>query len=270
MISVASKSFTDFIILKGDNMVIRLGKSNEKDELKYLWQEVFDEDDFYLEYKFDKSFSANQSIVVVDKKIIGAAHYDILFIDNKKVAYINGVSIKKEHRGKNLSVRMLDYLHKHLLNEGFAYCFLKPAISNYYEKFGYKTVINAQKADLTYKEVSPYSVTNYGYIEIFETMCKKHSIFLPRSEKRFEKIIRLYTNYDGGIICFEREKELLGYALYAKENEKIVIEESVFLNDNGFDIMGNYFGNASVNELAVMIKDLNEQFIYTDAFIKVV
>ncbi len=251
-------------------MVIRLGKSNEKEELKSLWREVFDEDEFYLEYKFDKNFKPCQSVVVVDKKIIGAAHYDTLSINGKKVAYINGVSIKREHRGKNISLRMMDYLHNHLLNEGFAYCFLKPAINNYYEKFGYKTVISAAKSNLTYKEVPSYSVTNYGYIEIFEEMCKKHSIFLPRSEKRFEKIKKLYNNYDGGIICFEREKELLGYALYAKEDEKIVIEESVFLNDNGFDIMGNYFENASVNELAVMIKDLNDKFDYPDAFIKVV
>ncbi len=251
-------------------MVIRLGKPTEKEELKNLWREVFDEDEFYLEYKFDEGFNANQSVVVLDKKIIGAAHYDILYIDNKKVAYINGVSVKKEYRGKNISVRMLDYLHTHLLKEGFAYCFLKPAIDNYYEKFGYRTAIKALKQNLEYKTVIPYSVTNYGYIEIFEKMSKKHSIYLPRTEKRFEKIKKLYNNYDGGIVCFEREKELLGYAIYGKENEKNVIEESVFLNDEGFDIMGNYFENAQINELAVMIKDLKEKFNYPDAFIKVV
>lgn len=251
-------------------MVIRLGKSAEKEELKCLWQEVFNEDEFYLEYKFDKNFMPEQSVVVVDKKIIGAAHYDTLFINNKKVAYVNGVSIKKEYRGKNISTGMLDYLHTHLLNEGFAYCFLKPAINNYYEKFGYKTVIGAVNQDLIYKEVLPYSVTNYGYVEIFEKMCKKHSVFLPRSENRFEKIKRLYKNYDGGIVCFERGKELLGYALYAKENEKIVIEESVFLNDSGFEIMGNYFENAQVNELAVMVKELNETFVHHNVFIKVI
>ncbi|MBO5452563.1 MAG: GNAT family N-acetyltransferase [Clostridia bacterium] len=251
-------------------MVIRLGKETDKTELRALWKEVFDEDEFYLDYKFGKDFLCNQSVVVIDKKIIGTAHYDTVYINGKKVAYINGVSIREKYRGKHLSVTMLDFLHDHLKKEGFAFCFLKPAIKNYYEKFGYKTVVPEKKQKLEYKDVPDYSATNYGYIEVFEKTSRLHDIYLPRSNKKFEELRLLYENYDGGFVCFERNKEPLGYALYLAENEKTVIEEAVFLNGNGFDIMGNYFKNAQIDELAVMVKPLNEEFNYRNVFIKVI
>ena len=251
-------------------MIIRLGKETDKKELRALWKEVFDEDEFYLDYKFDENFSCRQSVVIVDKKIIGAAHYDILYMDGKKVAYINGVSIKKNHRGKHLSPMMLNFLHEHLKKEGFAFSFLKPAIQNYYEKFGYKTVIKEKKFTIEYKDTENYSATNYGYTEIFENISRLYEISLPRSKKRFEKIIRLYENYDGGIICFERNKQPLGYAIFAKEDEKTVIEETMFYSNDDYDILGNYFKQADINELAVMVKPLNEEFNYTSAFIKVI
>jgi len=194
----------------------------------------------------------------------------VKYMDGKKVAYINGVSIKKNHRGKHLSPMMLNFLHEHLKKEGFAFSFLKPAIQNYYEKFGYKTVIKEKKFTIEYKDTENYSATNYGYTEIFENISRLYEISLPRSKKRFEKIIRLYENYDGGIICFERNKQPLGYAIFAKEDEKTVIEETMFYSNDDYDILGNYFKQAEINELAVMVKPLNEEFNYTSAFIKVI
>ena len=94
-------------------MEIRLGNFDEKDTLRKIWKDVFDEDEFYLDYKFSSRFSPLCSCVAcVEGEIAGTVHFDILYINGEKVAYINGVSVLPEYRHKKLATKMLDFVHR--------------------------------------------------------------------------------------------------------------------------------------------------------------
>lgn len=252
-------------------MEIRLGKFEEKDTLRRIWKEVFNEDEFYLDYKFSETFSPLCTCVAYDGEIVGMVHFDVYYINSQKVAYINGVSVLPSFRRKKLATKMLDFVHIYLKSQGFAYCFLKPAISNFYESFGYVTVTEGKNFTIPKKSNNDYTTDETSYLEIYREKCKLSDVYIPRSVENFETLIGLYKNYGGGIVCFKKNNKPVGYCLYYPEETGIVIEEFVYSDDICLDFIGDYFGqNVKINELPVMVKPLNSNFDFEKPFIKVI
>ena len=253
-------------------MEIRFAHKTEKEILKNIWKTVFNEDEFYLNYKFSSFVAENTVVAVVDEEIAGMVHFDpCIMSDNSLSAYLNGVSVLEKYRNNNIASKMLCFLHSYLKDHNYSFCFLKPAISNFYEKFGYKTVFSPQIVKSLPEKKCKYTLTDYNYEKIFRKKCFESDLYLQRTKQNFEKIISLYKNYNGDILCFKDKEELAGYIIYFPENKKIVIEEAVSLKEDFLPSIMYYFDESPlINELPVMVKELNNKFNFKNPFIKVI
>ena len=253
-----------------NTMTVRFAKDCEKSKIMEIWKENFNEDNIYLSFWFSNYYSPKNTVVCAnDKEIWGAVHFIECFLSDDKSAYVCGLSVNKEHRGKNIASKMLDYLHNYLANQGFSYCFLMPSISeSFYKRFGYFEIIKGVDKTLTRGTCEPFCVHYGGEKNVYDLFCKKFDVSLKRNEGYFDKIRSLYKQYNGDVLCVNRNGEDIGYFVYGIENGITAIYESVFLTDDKESVIYNYFKrDVKEKRLPVMVKGLCKEFNFKSSVI---
>lgn len=244
-------------------MDIRFAKTDEKRDITEIWRKNFNEDDIYLDFWFGNYYNPQKTVVCANSnKICGAVHFINCYLSKEKSAYICGLSVNEEHRGKNIASKMLGFLHSYLKEQKYSYCFLMPSISkSFYEKFGYTEVIKGKDKILTKNACVPFSVCHGDEISVYDEYCRNFDLSLERSREYYGKIRTLYKKYGGDILTVTRNGKAIGYFIYGNENGVPVIYESVFLTDDGESVISNYFKtNVKEKHLPVMIKSLCKNY----------
>jgi len=112
-------------------------------QLAALWQEAFGDTEEFIDGFFCTAFSpARCRCMVINKKIAAALYWMDVRLGEQRFAYIYGVAVAKNRRGKGLGKTLLEDVQAHLSLRGYDGVLLVPGpegLRGYYEKLGYTT-----------------------------------------------------------------------------------------------------------------------------------
>lgn len=131
-------------------MLIRRASAADKEELKALWQVVFNEEQGFLEDFFSLRFAPdNIFLIETDGVIVSALHaLDVRFLDVRQgtmnASYIVGAATLEAYRKRGYMEELL----KHVREQAAGPVLLYPAVRAYYEKHGFSSCSSSTVYDL--------------------------------------------------------------------------------------------------------------------------
>lgn len=110
--------------------------------LRALWAEAFGDSDAFLDSFFATAFSPERCLCVAqDEKILCAAYWIPVWLEEGEAAYVYALATAKAHRGKGLAHRICDQIHERLKKQGYLAAILVPGesgLGKFYEEMGYR------------------------------------------------------------------------------------------------------------------------------------
>lgn len=111
--------------------------------LSSLWQEAFGDGDAFWHTFSTTAMDAERCLTsTVDGQLAGALYWFDCACREKPVAYVYGVATAKAFRGRGVCHGLMEKLHRHLHEKGYAGTVLVPgeeSLFRFYETMGYKT-----------------------------------------------------------------------------------------------------------------------------------
>ena len=110
--------------------------------LKQLWKTAFDDTDAFIDRFFQVAFDARRCLCITKQEtVLAAAYWFHVEFSGKQAAYVYAVATDPDHRGKGLCRQLMEAIHSHLANNGYAGVMLVPGddgLREMYEKMGYQ------------------------------------------------------------------------------------------------------------------------------------
>ncbi len=128
--------------------------------LRGLWQEAFGDSDATLDAFFATGFSLDRCHYLMEnEEIVSALYWFDCALQGQKLAYIYGVSTKKEYRGRGFARRLMEQTHRVLEKRGYAGAILVPgekSLFSYYETLGYRTATKVEEISAVVTDTPVY------------------------------------------------------------------------------------------------------------------
>lgn len=133
-------------------MNFRVLNENEKNKIRELYEEVFDDSQYFVDYYFNSYVQNTINFVCEnDGQIVGMAtvHPKKLMVSKKEinVGYVYGVATKLKFRGQGIMRQLLKKIEEYAVENQFEYLYLIPANPKIYEGLGYELVRNASERE---------------------------------------------------------------------------------------------------------------------------
>lgn len=111
--------------------------------LKRLWKVCFGDEDAFIDRFFTVAFAPQRCRCVTEAGAVVAAAYwfDVEFAGNK-AAYIYAVATDPAHRGKGFCRKLMDTIHNHLAENGYAGAMLVPGDDGLRKMYGKMDYVN--------------------------------------------------------------------------------------------------------------------------------
>jgi len=247
-----------------------------KELLRELWEEAFDDPEEFVDYYFDNVCNTNKILsAYADDKLIGMLHlnpYDV-YVDGqiKKSYYVVGVSVALSMREQGNMKAMMKKALEDVAKEGVEFVFLMPALEDYYNNLGFKKVYNTKTLDFTIIEPEEFErdisdcyaslmlctehITDFALDSledvaniINEKLNEKHKVFCKRSGEYLTNAIKEH-NCQMGDICVVREhmmsenedeaedRDIVGVFSYGIDDDTMYVERFEAFEENAMALM---------------------------------
>lgn len=123
-------------------MTIDQPAAGQTPQLRRLWTEAFGDEDAYLDIFFSTAFSPDRCRCVTESgKVVSAIYWFDCGYADQKAAYLYALATDGVHRGRGLARCLMEHVHRHLMNSGYACSILvpgEPGLADYYASMGYR------------------------------------------------------------------------------------------------------------------------------------
>ncbi len=228
-------------------MEFRILKNNEKKRIRTLYEEVFNDSKYFLDYYFGNYIENTINFVCECKgEIVGMAtiHPKKLMICDRmvQVGYVYAVATKKEYRGRGIMRRIMDEIFVYALEANYEYLYLIPANPSIYIGLGYKllrekkefVIIKEQIEDVKLEGKEIFKVREENIPDCLKFMSNFYenrvSIFYEKAN--FEEMMKRLSINNSGIYCIFDSicDKILGLA-FIEDDEKIIINDLICCKD---------------------------------------
>ena len=130
----------------------RAPRPDEIPTLRQLWQEAFGDTEEYLDLYFTAAFAPERCLVLDQNGIAAAAHWMDCRVEDRKLAYVYAVAVRKDLQGQGLGTDLMKALHHHLENLNYDLILLVPGdegLRSYYRRLGYETLSHQDRFTAT-------------------------------------------------------------------------------------------------------------------------
>lgn len=214
---------------------IRNCNLDDVEKLKLLWQDVFHDDEKYIDRFFNKIFSIDNAFVAVDFGMPVAMLFMLpatLTIGDAKLkaGYIYAVATDKNYRKQGIMSDLERHVCEVAVEKGISALALVPAtkqLFNMYKKIGYQTAFSKSTTIITSQSVDKYELLNCS-VECFlnkrKNMLTEHNAYFelnaPCTEYRYEIL------QDNGEILIYKDEIDCGYIVGIKKGSEYTILET--------------------------------------------
>lgn len=111
--------------------------------LRQLWKQAFGDSEEYLDLFFKTAYAPERSLVLDSDGIAAAAYWLDCGLEDRKLAYVYAVAVRKDLQGQGIGTALMKALQKELGEQGYTGIILVPgeeSLRHYYQKLGYRTV----------------------------------------------------------------------------------------------------------------------------------
>ena len=222
-------------------------QNNDKESVKELWAYAFDEQEPFLSEFFDNFWKAEDALVIKeDSKLAGALlmiPYCVSLNSSPVMsAYIVGVSVASEFRGKKISKKLMRECLIEQKNRNMALSLLIPFNYEFYNKLGYRMCYTLDVYELTQdnlpyiEDISPVKrvqVCDYKKLNsVYNDFCRDKNGYIIRIKDDWEYIFFEQKLSGGGIFAVENDNSFSGYASFSEKNGEIFVRELVYKDNN--------------------------------------
>lgn len=236
---------------------IRFPVESDYENLKALWQTVFDDTKESLDYFFRNTISPERVLVVFDGSVPVSTLYmlesDILN-DGKSYSayYIYAVCTHPDYRGKGLMKKLFQELFEIAKSRSIDYLFLVPEeeyLFGIYEKLGFKKGFAyyeecAFKKDFQNK--TKINKTEKLAYENYRNAIEQNSKNIPVAVLKESTFNSFFNSVSGEVKTAFIENE--GYAIYEEKDNKLTVFE---LFGNEKVLLSKVFENTEKEEIAL-------------------
>lgn len=198
-----------------------------REQVRRLWQEVFDDDDSFIDLYFSRIYtdSINYSIEYDGKTVSALQAIPFDFKLGKKIlktAYLSGIATDLCYRCKGFMRQLLDKTHQSLKVQGFDAAWLIPA-NNYlfdiYATFGYKTAFYKDYKKIDVSQTS--TLSNGIIVDKLNGNDKEiaYQYFLNQQIKQYSGVIFSREFFDIVVDAFAIEQS---HIMVAKDRQNII------------------------------------------------
>lgn len=208
------------------------GEPEVLNEIRGMWDEIFDDPEEFTDYYFDEVCSKNRILLAyVGGHLAGMVHlnpYDISVYGKKsRCYYVVGVSVRPEYRGRGVMRQMMKRAIADMKAEGCLFTFLMPEREEYYESLGFEKIYHTLELDIDISELEEEDVVpddlsgEEGYYmknihemqnedehylsvlatEINQVLSKRYQVFAHRTASYLESMCKEHICQNGGVIA---------------------------------------------------------------------
>lgn len=128
-------------------------EKNNKDEVRKLWEQSFNDPASFVDYYFDRIYEKNRVLsAVLNDELIGMIHLNPYVVSYKgeeyNCPYIVGVAVRPDMQGKGVMHAMMEKVLNDIKREA-PFAFLMPKKEEYYNGLGYKKVYSTRILDIS-------------------------------------------------------------------------------------------------------------------------
>lgn len=212
--------------------MIRYLEKDEKQNIRPLYEQCFNDGDAYTDYYFNERLSNNY--VMVDEagsEIVGAIHLipQNVIVGKLKtdIIYIYGVGTLKKYRHQGIMKEMFVRLLKDMFGDMEPFTYLIPSDeinAEIYRKFGFEFVMDRrnmktpdQRKKPTHSLISRKAEhSDFIRLSIFaqSSMEKQYRVTLAKDIEYFRKIEELIGIEGGNIEIYVENKVIVGYRIW--------------------------------------------------------
>ncbi len=221
--------------------MIRCSVNNDKEEIISLWHEAFgdnrEEIEFFLENKYipQNTVVCEENGKIISQLFLLEGDMQISGEDYPSY-YLYAACTSKEHRGKGIMSKMLDFSRNLASGRGKYFICLMPAeesLYDYYSKFGYETVFKRKIINSTVNELKKLGLSQNNLSDFsLKTSEKARDAVLYNTDyfkwdrQSVEFAFAFHKLYGG---CIFRNRK--GYLLYTADDDCLCVKESAFTQE---------------------------------------
>ncbi len=255
-------------------MQVRILSENEKKNIRPLYEEVFDDSQYFLDYYFDTYILKGINFVCEENRnIIGMAtiHPKTIIASDKayKAGYVYAVATHPCHRGKGIMKKILKEIEDYAFAREYEYLYLIPVNSAIYEGQGYKLLRDSTEREVLVKPENDIVIKKAcredvgKCVEFAEKLYKDRVSLLCDEEYFYENLERLSIK-NSGIYCILHKMcdKILGLAFVDAAGEAVI--ENIICETMDLDTCMNAVGGLfkidklTYRQQAVMFKAVKE------------
>lgn len=212
-----------------------------------LWKDSFGDTDPFMEYYFSERADEGDKYCQYD----GGKLASILYVNPIKIhvnenlietGYIVGVATHKEYRRQGLMEQNMEQVLSDFREKNVPFVLLMAEHQEYYEKFGFKKVFTQRYKVLPVARVprkaavslfAPLSTVNVKETVAFakKYLRETYKTYVEHDEEYLFRMQKEYKTSDGNLLVYRKQGKIAGYLLYGIEDEKIVLMEASFAEE---------------------------------------
>lgn len=223
-------------------MDIRTLAMEDMEQAKALWDAAFGDSAAYRDWYFANRIQAGYSLGAFEGEQMASMLHMLPFeLDwygqPLAAACIAGVATWPSQRKKGLANALLKACFEWLKARSVPLAFLYPFRQSFYRPSGFATVSDMDKITFSAGSLSEIDAKGYrlldhaqtpnlnGVRKIYREMTANYTGFALRDEQAWRLRVQEWAADGGSLLWLEKGGECRGYALWAREGEKGVVEE---------------------------------------------
>ena len=235
---------------------IRYALYDDIKEIRNLWEYSFSEEESFLDYYFDKRYNPGCNLIAKETALLASLQRNPYKIniskDSQNTAYVVGISVYPEHRGKKLTTKLLNKALEEAYNLGEKISLLMPIDTAIYRRYGYENCFSLYSfevnlSDIEYKNnksVNLERITKMTdeladlLIEIYLEKAKNWDIYLERDRNHYYTYFEEIKVEAGEIFLAKNNaNEPIGYMVFYPKMEasKGYVRELFYLDSSALD-----------------------------------
>ncbi|MDY6063231.1 MAG: GNAT family N-acetyltransferase [Erysipelotrichaceae bacterium] len=247
-------------------------RANKQDKLIFqkIWNEYFAfDDEGFNDYFFEEEFDRGEHYLIEENNevITIASLYPLTIkLNNKliKTSLISGVATLEQYRHRGyMKVLMQKILSLQAYRELFT--MIEAYDHHIYESLGFKPIYKRKCLKIKHNNYRCHyplqEVEAEKLLMVYGQFMKRFNGFKLRQLVDFERLITKAKYENSKFLLVGNESDNYGYCIYKLYDDKVKIEEIIYLNKQALETMLSYFKNQSLIELYVSEAEKLERFI---------
>lgn len=260
-------------------MNVRTAKVEEKEQVKYLWEYCFFEEESYLQWVFGERYAAENTVVASERgTVVGALQLVPCALRVRESVqpcyYIAGVSVLPQYRGRGTAYAMMEFAERVAAQRGISLLLLVPSVDGYYERFGYVNCAAKEEYLFPVSRAANYrfdgemrcDATPETLLRIYETYAACAEVSALRGAEDFRQIMQCFENTHGGSVVFRLHGEAIAYLIYQITPEEIVIPECAYVREEGAEAILQFVGSHAGQTKRAVLRTAPGDPLYTKLY----